>query len=113
LPPSLASVLDAGTADAVDDIDYRGAAVVLSCLRRLPDHRLVVHVRARASIDGLSRRELMVAREFASGKNYRQIAKQFGTSPTTVRSQLQMVYTKLGVRTKVHLIKALEACFGR
>jgi DNA-binding CsgD family transcriptional regulator len=110
LPPALVSVLEA---DAADDVDYRGEAVVLSCLRRLPDHRLVVRVRARASIDGLSRRELMVAREFASGKNYRQIAKQFGTSPTTVRSQLQMVYTKLGVRTKVHLIKTLETCFGR
>jgi DNA-binding CsgD family transcriptional regulator len=107
LPPSLVSVLEA------DAADHKGDAVVLSCLRRLPDHRLVVHARARASIDVLSRRELMVAREFASGKNYRQIAKQFGTSPTTVRSQLQMVYTKLGVRTKVHLIKALETCFGR
>ena len=74
---------------------------------------LAAPARARAPIDGLSRRELLVAREFASGKNYKEIAKQLGTSPTTVRSQLQVAYTKLGVRRKVDLVKAVESSLGR
>ena len=106
LPASVVSMLEPGAAE------HKGRAVVISCLRRLPDHTLVIRARSRAPIDGLSRRELLVAREFASGKNYKEIAKQLGTSPTTVRSQLQVVYLKLSVRTKVGLVKAVESYLG-
>jgi DNA-binding CsgD family transcriptional regulator len=51
---------------------------------------------------------LAVAREFASGKTYKEIARLLGTSPATVRTQIQVVYTKLGVRTKVELITQVE-----
>ncbi len=39
---------------------------------------------------------------------HKQIAASLGTSPETVRSQLQNVYAKLGVGTKVDLAKRLE-----
>jgi DNA-binding NarL/FixJ family response regulator len=50
----------------------------------------------------------MVAREFASGKTHKEIAKLFGTSPTTVRTQIQVIYTKLDVRTKVDLVREIQ-----
>ena len=91
---------------------YKGNAVIASLVRQLPDRTFVISVRARAQIDTLSKRELAVAREFAAGKTYKEIASSFGTSPTTVRSQIQIVYTKLGVRSKVDLLKHVEGTAG-
>ena len=88
--------------------EFSGRAVVVSVLRELPDQRLLISVRARALVDGLTKREMTVAREFASGKTYRQIATTLKTSPTTVRTQIQTIYMKLGVRTKVDLAKHVE-----
>ena len=88
--------------------EYRGNALIASLVRQLPDRTFVISVRTRAKIDTLSRRELAVAREFAAGKTYKEIARSFGTSPATVRSQIQVVYTKLGVRSKVDLLKQVE-----
>ena len=39
---------------------------------------------------------------------HRNIAGSLGTSPATVRSQLQAVYTKLGVGTKIDLARRLD-----
>jgi DNA-binding CsgD family transcriptional regulator len=91
--------------------EHRSASLVLSIVRELPDEMFLVSVRARAAIDALSPRELMVAREFASGKTHKEIAKLFGTSPTTVRTQIQIIYTKLDVRTKVDLVREIQRSF--
>jgi DNA-binding CsgD family transcriptional regulator len=91
--------------------EHRSASLVLSVVRELPDDMFLVSVRARAPIDALSPRELMVAREFASGKTHKEIAKLFGTSPTTVRTQIQVIYTKLDVRTKVDLVREIQRSF--
>jgi DNA-binding CsgD family transcriptional regulator len=88
--------------------EYIGQTLIASLVRELPDRMCVISVRTRAAIDTLSRRELAVAREFASGRTYREIAGLFGTSPATVRSQLQIVYTKLGVRSKIDLVKHVD-----
>jgi DNA-binding CsgD family transcriptional regulator len=85
--------------------EFRGNAIVASVLRDLPDKRLLISVRARAPVDALTRREMTVAREFASGKTYKEIAGLLGTSPATVRTQIERIYAKLGVRTKVELVK--------
>jgi DNA-binding CsgD family transcriptional regulator len=86
---------------------YEGAAIVASLLRSLEDRTSVINVRLRVAADTLSERERAVAREFAGGKTYKEIATAFGTSPATVRSQIQAVYGKLGVGTKVDLGKQL------
>lgn len=85
--------------------EFRGHAIVASVLRELPDKRLMISVRARAPVDALTRREITVAREFASGKTYKEIAGLLSTSPATVRTQIERIYAKLGVRTKVELVK--------
>lgn len=102
IPAPLSALLESGTRQ------YKGNAIITSLVRQLPDRTFVISVRARAQIDSLSRRELAVAREFAAGKTYKEIARSFGTSPATVRSQIQIVYRKLGVRSKVDLLKHVE-----
>jgi DNA-binding CsgD family transcriptional regulator len=102
IPQPLLAVLDN------EETVFKGQALVASLLRRLPDRTFVISVRPRALIDSLTRRELAVAREFASGKTYKEIARLHGISPTTVRTQIQMVYDKLKVRSKVGLLKHVE-----
>lgn len=84
---------------------FKGQAIAASVVRQLPDRRLLITVRARTAVDTLTKRETTVAREFASGKTYREIAKALKTSPTTVRTQIQTIYMKLGVSTKIDLAR--------
>lgn len=102
IPAPLSAFFENGTKQ------HKGNAIITSLVRQLPDRTFVISVRARTQIDSLSRRELAVAREFAAGKTYKEIAHSFGTSPATVRSQIQIVYSKLGVRSKVDLLKHIE-----
>lgn len=105
LPMHMVSALDRKQAE------HRSRSLVMSIVRELPDDMVLVSLRARAAIDALSPREMMVAREFASGKTHKEIAKLFGTSPTTVRTQIQVIYTKLDVRTKVDLVREIQRSF--
>ena len=61
-----------------------------------------------AKIVDLSPRELQIARAYAGGAGYRDIAEQLFIAPTTVRTHLQTIYRKLGVTTKVGLFKTLQ-----
>ena len=87
---------------------WNGTAIVAALERKLDDGAVVISVRRRVPVDELSARELQVAREFASGKSHKEIAALLGTSPATVRSQIQSVYTKLGVDKKVDLLRQLD-----
>lgn len=102
VPAPIAAVIRQGASE------FKGSAVIASVLRDLPDKRLLIGVRARARVDTLTRREMTVAREFASGKTYKEIAGLLRTSPATVRTQIERIYAKLGVRTKVELVKHLS-----
>jgi len=57
---------------------------------------------------GLSRREREVARAYAAGASYKEIARELGVSPTTVRSHLRTLYGKLGVTSKIALAQAMN-----
>lgn len=56
----------------------------------------------------LSPREREIARAYADGETYHQIAERFGIAPSTVRTHLAAIYRKLGVSSKLQLHKALE-----
>jgi DNA-binding CsgD family transcriptional regulator len=86
---------------------YRGRALVVSLERRLGDRSLLILVRSICAADRLSPREAAVVRELAFGKTHRTIAEEFGTSPATVRTQIQAAYAKLGVRSKGELGRLL------
>ncbi len=58
--------------------------------------------------DTLSNREQEVAAAYAGGQSYKEIARDLGLSPTTVRSHLRTVYSKLGVTSKIALAQSLS-----
>ena len=58
---------------------------------------------------GLSQRERQVARRYADGLSYKEIARELGSSPSTVRTQLQNVYRRLEVHSRTELQRALAA----
>jgi adenylate cyclase len=61
-----------------------------------------------AGTASLSRRELQIARAYAAGSGYRDIADQLFIAPSTVRTHLSTIYRKLGVSSKVDLLRVLE-----
>jgi len=63
----------------------------------------LLRVRQRLPIDQLSRRELDVARRFAEGHSYHEIAGVMCISPATVRNHLKNIYAKLGIGDKAAL----------
>ena len=58
--------------------------------------------------DALSPRELEIARAYARGASYREIAERLLIAPTTVRTHLSTIYRKLGVSSKIELLRTLE-----
>jgi len=58
-------------------------------------------------------RELNVARLYAEGQPYKQIARELGLSPATVRTYVRDAYLRLGVSDKIGLGKALCRMPGR
>lgn len=61
-----------------------------------------------ADREKLSKRELEVAERYAGGANYRDIAAALGIAPATVRTHLGTIYRKLGVSSKIALLRALN-----
>jgi DNA-binding CsgD family transcriptional regulator len=61
-----------------------------------------ITVRARIG-HGLTKREESIARAYAAGDSYKEIARDLGLSPATVRGYLRDCYLKLGVTNKAAL----------
>lgn len=55
----------------------------------------------------LSQRERQVASRYVQGLSHKEIARELGSSPSTVRTQLQTVYRRLGVHSRTELQRAL------
>lgn len=60
-------------------------------------------------IEPLSDRESEVARAYARGLSYREIAETLGISPSTVRTHLNSIFRKLEVSNKLELLRIVEA----
>lgn len=60
------------------------------------------------SAGALTMREQQVADAAAAGATVVEIARSLGSRPETVRSQLKEVYRKLGVASRVELVRALR-----
>ena len=56
----------------------------------------------------LSVREREVARLYAEGRNYKEIARALALSPATVRTHLNSIFRKLEVTSKVELLRKIE-----
>jgi len=65
--------------------------------------------RARTPLAQLSPRENDVAQGFGEGKTYKEIARDLGLSPNTVRHHIRAIYHKLGVNDKTRIAHLLHA----
>lgn len=72
------------------------------------DDLCLVTARPRQVTDALTSRETAVARRYAAGGSFREIAESLKLAPATVRSHLRNVYAKLQVRNKTQLATALR-----
>lgn len=64
---------------------------------------LFLRAEERSPLQALTPRELAAATLFAEGKSYKEIARDMGIAPATVRNFLQHTYLKLQVRDKAEL----------
>lgn len=55
----------------------------------------------------LTPRELAAATLYAEGRSYKEIAREMGISPATVRNFLQHIYSKLHLSDKAELVSLL------
>lgn len=105
-------IADGGLPDMIslwlktEDVRLKLREIVLQ-RHLLGDFTLLV-VRARSRLDMLTPRETAVAEAFGRGGSYKEIARQLGLSPATVRFYLRAVYEKLQVRDKGELASLLR-----
>lgn len=64
--------------------------------------------RSRSVLVQLSPRENDVAQGFGEGKTYKEIARDLGVSPNTVRHHIRAIYNKLGVNDKTRIAHLLH-----
>lgn len=64
--------------------------------------------RARTPLAQLSPRENDVAQGFGEGKTYKEIARDLGMAPNTVRHHIRAIYHKLGVNDKTRIAHLLH-----
>lgn len=68
--------------------------------------------RARSPLQRLSPREYDVARSFGKGQTYKEIARDLGLAPNTVRHHIRTIYAKLGVNDKARVAHLLHSASG-
>ena len=55
----------------------------------------------------LTMREFAVAEHYAAGLSYKEIARELGISPATIRNHIAAIYRKLEINNKAQLIHRL------
>ena len=68
----------------------------------------LVQARRKCPADGLSERELDVARLCAGGMTYKAIAQRLDIAPGTVRNHISSIFAKLGIGKQSELAAALR-----
>lgn len=68
---------------------------------------LLITAEAPKPTDCLTPRELQAAQLFSKGLTHKQVAREMGNSPATVRNQLSHVYDKLEIGSKAELARCL------
>ncbi len=75
----------------------------------MPHETLIaVQLRARTALDELTARQRQIVEMSAQGLNHKQLARDLGLSPTTVRNHIAHAYKSLGVRNRAELAALLH-----
>jgi DNA-binding CsgD family transcriptional regulator len=98
LPAAAHNLLAAGQA-------YRGKRITITMQPQ--DSFMLCLAHLATPVSSLTPGEQAVARRFAAGLSNKEIARELGVSPNTVRSQLLRSYSKLGVHDKAALAQRL------
>lgn len=69
---------------------------------------LRLDIRKPSLLDRLTNRECEIARSFALGRSYKEIAAQIKISPATVRHYLRIIYEKLEINDKAELARIMD-----
>lgn len=69
----------------------------------------ILTARVQSALQALSPREQDVAQGFGEGKTYKEIARDLGVAPNTVRHHIRTIYSKLGVNDKAHIAQLLHS----
>jgi TolB-like protein/DNA-binding CsgD family transcriptional regulator/Flp pilus assembly protein TadD len=75
--------------------------------RREAPERRVERMSISTDTSGLSRRERQIAHAYAEGASHRDIGTRLFIAPSTVRTHLGAIYRKLGVSSKIELLRSL------
>lgn len=96
----------------VSDLCANGVAELSNGVR-VTVHRfanlMLLTAKQVSPVESLSNRELQIVRLYADGKSYKEIARDVGRSPSTIRNVIQNAYRKLQVDNKGSLAKLLQA----
>lgn len=71
--------------------------------------QVLLAARINRALPQLSPRENDVAQGFGDGKTYKEVARDLGLSPNTVRHHIRAIYSKLGVKDKARIAHLLHA----
>jgi DNA-binding CsgD family transcriptional regulator len=85
---------------------YRGREIVATV--RQEHGLLFLRVRPRCAADGLSPRELDVARLACAGATHKQIAAQLGIYAANARNQFQAIHEKMNVHNRAQMLAQLR-----
>jgi len=85
---------------------YQGQMLSIEAFPR--DEKFLLVARTLYPIEQLSTREQDVAVRFGQGETYKEIARDIGISPNTVRYYLRSIYIKLGINNKTEISRLLH-----
>lgn len=96
-------------AESFDDfLDARGFNVLATPAPLTDGHQLTeLRLIPRRLLDRLSAREREVAELIAEGLTHKEIAREMGIAPTTVRNQTARIFEKAGVTSRAALTRAI------
>lgn len=96
--------------EAVDAAGYRGQHLQLDATE--VGDLLLLSARLRPALAQLSARETDVAERFGGGSTYKEIARDLGLAPNTVRHHIRSIYDKLGINGKAGIAHLLHHASG-
>lgn len=85
---------------------YQGNGLVLEA--SAVGDMLLLTGRTQGPLQKLSARENDVAVRFGDGRTYKEIARDLGLAPNTVRHHIRAIYSKLGIRDKASIAHLLH-----